>query len=467
MSLRVLFGFLFVAGFSIYAWRNYFTSLCALLVFTAFFKHPDMPRSAMGIPGLEFWNVLMVNVVLAWLVQRRREGLEWDIPPSLKLAAKLYLAVLFIAFLRMFIDPTQYYPFTRLQMALDYIVAPVKFLVPAVILYDSVRTKERAVWAMWAIMIGYFFLSLQVVRYMGLHVYSGEELNKRGAKIIQHAVGYDRVDVAMMLAGSAWAMIALSRIAKNKWQWLMAWGAAAFILLSETLTGGRSGYVACGLVGLMLCVIRWRKYLPLIPVAALVVIVALPGVRERMLHGFDKESGNIVIEEDNSEITSGRTTIWPYVIKKIEASPLIGYGRDAMVRTGLHDWLMAVLGEEFGHPHNAYLEILLDDGIIGFLCVLPLYFICVKRSLSIFRDRTDPVYEAAGGIACALLFALLVTGLGAQTFYPREDVIWMWGAIAIAMRFWVQREAEIEMPEEEVVDESEYVGQAAAGVSAA
>src|SRR6185312_4570824 len=265
MSIRVLVGILFVVGFSIYAYRNYFTSLCALLFFTAVFKHPDMPRSVLGIPGLELWNVLLVNVTLAWLVQRRQEGLEWDVPRALKIAARFYLAVLFIAFLRMFIDPTHYYPFTRLEMSLDYIISPVKFLVPALILYDSARTRERATWAMTAIMVGYFFLSLQVVRYMGLHVYSGEELNKRGAKIIQNAVGYDRVDVAMMLAGSAWAMIALSRIAKTKWQWLLAWGGAAFILTSETLTGGRSGYLACGLVGLILCLLRWRKYLPLIP----------------------------------------------------------------------------------------------------------------------------------------------------------------------------------------------------------
>jgi hypothetical protein len=43
----------------------------------------------------------------------------------------------------------------------------------------------------------------------------------------------------------------------------------------------------------------------------------------------------------------------------------------------------------------------------------------------------------------------------------------MWGAVAIAMRLWVQREAAKETQAEEITEEqSEYVGGAAAGVSA-
>lgn len=440
MSLRIIFGLIFVVAFSIYAWRNYFPSLCALLVFTAFFKHPDMPRSIAGIPGLEFWNLLALNVTAAWWVQRRNEDAHWDMERPVKVAFVLYCGVIFTAFLRMFLDPGPYFSGQSTQIILDFLIAPLKFLLPGLILYDSARTRDRAAMAMAAIMLGYFLLSLQVVRYMGLHVYSGDELNKRGAKILQHAVGYDRVDVAMMLAGSVWAMIALSRIARNKWQSMACWGAAGFILLAETLTGGRSGYIACGLVGLLMCLIRWRKFLPLIPLAALILVVFLPGIRERMLHGFDKQSGNVTVDQDSSEITSGRTTIWPYVIKKIEQSPLIGYGRYAMMRTGLSDWLESELGEVFGHPHNAYLEMLFDNGIIGFFCIIPVYFLSLKKSLSLFRDRDDALYEAAGGIAVALLLALFITGLGAQTLYPREDVIWMWGAVAVALRVWTQRE---------------------------
>src|SRR5579872_681516 len=124
MSLRVIFGLLFVVAFSIYAWRNYFPSLCALLVFTAFFKHPDMPRSIAGIPGLEFWNFLAVNVTAAWWVQRRNEGVFWDLERPLSLAFKLYCGVIFIAFLRMFLNPGPHFTGQGIDIILDFLVAP-------------------------------------------------------------------------------------------------------------------------------------------------------------------------------------------------------------------------------------------------------------------------------------------------------------------------------------------------------
>ena len=51
------------------------------------------------------------------------------------------------------------------------------------------------------------------------------------------------------------------------------------------------------------------------------------------------------------------------MIEKIKEAPLFGYGRLAMRRTGLSAFLMEQLGESFPHPHNAYLEQLLDNGV--------------------------------------------------------------------------------------------------------
>ena len=42
-----------------------------------------VPRTLLGIPGLNPWNVLLVAVLAAWAVSRRREQLSWDLPGSL------------------------------------------------------------------------------------------------------------------------------------------------------------------------------------------------------------------------------------------------------------------------------------------------------------------------------------------------------------------------------------------------
>ena len=132
------------------------------------------------------------------------------------------------------------------------------------------------------------------------------------------------------------------------------------------------------------------------------------------------------------------------MIEEIGKSPVIGYGRNAMQRIGLTSWLLDNLGEEFAHPHNAYLEYLLDNGILGFLCGMPIFAILLRRNFQLFRDRDDLLYEVAGGASLALLLALLIAGFGAQTLYPRAGVVPMWAALAVALRVWVQRENAID-----------------------
>jgi O-antigen ligase len=443
MSIRVIVCFLFVIGFSFYAYRNWFASLCASVFLMAFLKHPDMPRSVLGLPGVNMWNLLVGNVVVAWWIDRRREGIEWDMPRSLKIGLRLYLAVITISFLRMFINPTQFYPYDRVEIFTEFFLNSIRFLIPAFLFYDGCRTKNRVVLGLGAIVLLYSLLSIQVIRYMGLHPdFSGTELSGHAAKVIQRSVGYNRVDMSMMLAGASWAAIAFASLMEKKWhKWLLL-GMAFMILVGQALTGGRAGYVSWGAIGFILCTLRWRRMLPLVPIAAVAVAILLPGVSQRMFSGFGGQSGGVVVHEDETEITSGRNLVWPAVIAKIKQSPLIGYGRQAMMRTGLTDWARDVLNDEFGHPHEAYLEMLLDNGIIGFLCIVPIFFIALKRSAGLFLDRTEAVYEAAGGVALSLLLALLFASFGAQTLYPREGVVGMWAAIGIALRVSVSRERE-------------------------
>ena len=129
--------------------------------------------------------------------------------------------------------------------------------------------------------------------------------------------------------------------------------------------------------------------------------------------------------------------IWPYVIEKIEKSPLVGYGRLAMKRTGLEYRLREELDEIFPHPHNIYLEWLLDNGIIGFIPVMIFFATVVLYSARLFRHGPDPWYVVIGGISLSLVLAQLIAGLGSQHFYPREGTLGMWCAIFLMFRVYL------------------------------
>jgi hypothetical protein len=99
--IRLTLLWLMVAGLAAYAWRDWFKSLCGLVLLMAVMQHPDMPKSLLGIQGLNLWNILMLNVVLAWATARRAEGLRWDLPRPLNVMLLLYLVVVVVGFARM------------------------------------------------------------------------------------------------------------------------------------------------------------------------------------------------------------------------------------------------------------------------------------------------------------------------------------------------------------------------------
>lgn len=446
MSIRVTLLFIMVGFFSFYAWKNWFVSLCAAVLLMAVVQHPDFPKNIFDIQGLNPWNILMLSILLAWLNQRASQGLVWDFPSRAQWMLFTFFCVVVIGIMRLLEKRSP-------DLTFGYVISEdfvntVKWVVPGLLLYDACRTRRRILIALAVILALYFLLSVQVIRWIPLSdALSGDDLTSRASKMTQNEIGYNRVTLSNMLAGASWAtLVAVMLVRKNSHRFLVL-GAAGSVALAQALTGGRTGYASWLVVGLILSLIRWRKLVLLIPVVVLVISVALPGVRQRMLQGFGGREGNFVVETSDYDITSGRNIAWPRVIKKIEQAPLFGYGRRAMVTTGLKDELWFELGESFPHPHEAYLEQLLDNGIVGFFLVMPFYFYALFRSFPLVLERSDPVLCVVGCTAFCLVLALLVGAFGGQTFYPREGSVGMWAAIGIMLRVAVQRERSLQTGE--------------------
>lgn len=439
-SLRVYALYLLVVFLSLYAYRDWFKSLCGLILLMAVIEHPDMPKTIAEIQGLSPWNVLMANVVFGWLLARRREGLVWDMPRYVNIAMILFILVILVGFVRlMFADRTYIWrPGTYLFS--EYLVNTVKWLIPGILLFDGCRNRRRLVLGLVSILALYLLLALQVVRHIPRDAaLSGETLTVKSRKLISNNIGYHAVSVATMLSGASWAVLAALPLVRKATHRGLVVGAFFVITYSLALTAGRMGYITWGIVGLLLCLLRWRKRLLLLPLVVLLATYVVPGAVERMLEGFGESAAPGETYTDQYVVTSGRNLIWPHVVDKIMEAPLVGHGRAAMLHTGLAHWIWRSLDEGFGHPHNAYLEWMLDNGFLGLIFALAVYGIIVACAVALFRDRNNPWNAAVGGIALALVLALLVAGMGSQTLYPREDAVGMWAVIGLMFRLWVTR----------------------------
>jgi O-antigen ligase len=209
------------------------------------------------------------------------------------------------------------------------------------------------------------------------------------------------------------------------------------------------GYITWVVIALVFGFLKWRKILLLAPIAAALLIAFIPAMQERISEGFTEESMTSSSrieayqyrsddEADLYTITAGRTFAWGFVVEEILEAPMLGHGRQAMVTTGIAPFLYSEYGESFPHPHNAYLQWLLDNGLIGTIPVFFLFLFVVRRSLNLLRCEQSTICVATAGFALSLILALLVAAMGSQTFYPREGAVGMWCAMGLALRVYVQ-----------------------------
>jgi O-antigen ligase len=425
-----------ISFLALYAWKDWYRALCGLIVLMAFLEHRDMPRTMFGIPGFNPWNFLLFAILAAWMMQRRRERLRWDMPRHLAFLLLLYLGVVLIGFARLMADPHGLHTGTA-GLVSDYLVNPVKYAVPGVLIFDGCRSRERLVWAMGALVLLYLLLGMQVIRWMPPQSALSEEFASRAQRVLRREIGYHRVTLSVMLAGASWAILVICPLARNRMRKLLIVGASLVVLLAQILTGGRGGYLALVVAGVILGLLRWPKYLLLAPVAALALVTLLPGVVNRALEGFAGEHGGAETV-DIDRLTAGRNVFWPIVAAKISESPIIGHGRATIQRTTLREQLDQI-GEPINNPHSAYLELLLDSGWLGLLVILAFYVSVVVLALRLLRDRRSPIFAAVGGAGAAFLITFLVGSITGESFYPREGTLGMWCAIGLLIRVWVER----------------------------
>lgn len=449
--IRLSLLYAFCLGIAVYAWKDWFKSLCGLILLAVVIEHPDMPKTMFGVQGLNPWNILFAIVLLSWAWNRRFEDLTRDMPRHIAILLLLYLSVVVVGFYRMMTDQAFLLVNPASSLISEYLVNSVKWVIPGLLLFDGCRSRSRFTLAIFCVLAVYLLLGIQVIRWMPPSAaLSGADLTARSLKILMNEVGYHRVNLSMMLAGASWAMVAVIVLGKLDIHRVLIFTAFLALAYAQALTGGRMGYVTWGLVGLALALIRWRKILLLVPITILLIISVVPGVGERMAQGFSqntRHSAPVVADfqsfnpqgPDLYTVTAGRNIAWHYVVGKIKEAPIFGYGRQAMQRTGLTGMLWNRFREEFPHPHNAYLEMLLDNGLAGFLLVIPFYVVILCHAISLFRDSGDPVFVSVGGVTSALVLALLVASIGSQTFYPREGSIGMWCSIGLMLRVYVER----------------------------
>lgn len=228
-----------------------------------------------------------------------------------------------------------------------------------------------------------------------------------------------------LLLNTAWALCLASAISTTNTYLRVALGAITIILTAAiTLTFSRGAYLGM-IVGVVYLISTSRQKLAsLTAVAALaMVILIVPQSLNRASHGI----GN----EDTDGISSGRVEgIWAPLLPEIANNPIVGSGLGSIL------WSDAAHNRTIlpvGHPHSAYLGLILDVGIVGTAIV----FLFFRHLWKIFRQLSKRTEDKMlrgffhGAAACVLI--LFTQGLTDDSFLPSYTHSFIWIAYGIAV----------------------------------
>ena len=198
------------------------------------------------------------------------------------------------------------------------------------------------------------------------------------------------------------------------------------LVIALLLTFSRGAFVGFMMInGLFLL---WKFNARTVAIAILVAslfALLLPGaVMGRLMLGFGGGG-------DMNTVSAGRIDeIWgPLAMTDIWKSPIWGNGLDATM------WSHAVWTDQMllvTHPHNAYLQAILDMGLVGLGLLLAYYWHVYRR----FRDLGGNAYLSPtlrgffqGAVAALLCF--LVTGMAGSSLRPLPEFTFLWLAIGM------------------------------------
>lgn len=221
---------------------------------------------------------------------------------------------------------------------------------------------------------------------------------------------------------------------RGAWRFFFA-TSALVVFVGLVFNFARAGMLAA-LVILALFLWQRRSVGVALVVASVMVIVILLAPEEwraRMLLGTSEVASSYKGER-YGELTSGRLEAWGYLVSDVALSPLYGRG------VGSTLWNSAVtsgLYPSSSHPHNMYLQVLLDLGVVGLGLVLYFFYRVLRAMRQLSRDQgLEPRLRAFFAGSWASLVGMLVLAFTGGHWFPSAEQGFLWMSMGLVFAYW-------------------------------
>jgi O-antigen ligase len=193
------------------------------------------------------------------------------------------------------------------------------------------------------------------------------------------------------------------------------------ILTSIGFLFSRTGYFAAIFaIVAYLTISKRKKMLPVIVIALVgFIMVMSTSVIKRATTGFE--------EKDRDTISAGRIDkIWiPLIKENVNDTEkfLFGDGRNAIRAS---DSLLKGRISFLGEPHNMYLELLIDAGIISLIIIVLFYYVILRNAFHTLQLTTEAHLKENLYACIVSILCFLIAGMTGHSFFPMNSNVFIW-----------------------------------------
>jgi O-antigen ligase len=391
------------------------------------------PHQLMGITGLNPVNVLIVGTLAAYILRGRMENVRALVP--LPLLWMYVLPIVVGGLLGMdnvddispsFHETLAIEFFTPMGYLRDMVVKPMLLVVGSVLVAAAVAKADKperfiTAIALSAVALAFVEFAFLLVSQVHLGMLASPKARTFFSGISMHANTLGRIFV------TAYALLLFvwweARRPSVKMALFVALGILSFAIL---FTFSRNAWLGFFVVNGLFLMWKFNAKKLVLALGGLVVaaVLAPEYVYRRLTYGFDTGDANVV--------SAGRVDgIWLPLLPEVWKSPLWGNGLGStMWSTPMEQGAMELVG----HPHNAFLESLLDVGIIGLVLMCLFYWKVWRGWLSLGSNvNLSPELRAFFQGACAAMIAFGVACMTGGSLRPITENTILW--ITIGMMY--------------------------------
>ncbi len=219
----------------------------------------------------------------------------------------------------------------------------------------------------------------------------------------------------------------------DRWKWLLiALSILAGVLLTFTFGAWISLAAATAIFVLLIDgKRRWRMIVAAIVVSLIFAALLVVGPLRPFV--FEKAFGNNIGSLAWDALS--RIDAWTFAMQTWWSHPLVGVGiGNYEILEYAHETIHSPWGEGGSTPHNTYLYLLAESGIIGFVGMLAIMLSTLRRSLSL---RGHPEFGMiALGLAFALTCNLIGWGGDDSTFTGPHTSYLLWLIVGLSEAVW-------------------------------